>query len=124
MSQYRPDINELLSTVRQYVKDLSAKLQGGDKYEALVASYLLSICEHELKMGPSFNAKETEVLASFLKSENSLEDLQKVLCEGIRAGKHDGDWDELLELTLAQTVNNVSVVRPDHLADMHRSAKA
>lgn len=124
MSQYRPDINELLSTVRQYVKDLSAKLQGGDKYEALVASYLLSICERELKMGPSFNAKETEVLASFLKSENSLEDLQKVLCEGIRAGKHDGDWDELLELTLAQTVNNVSVVRPDHLADMHRSAKA
>jgi hypothetical protein len=124
MSQYRPDINELISTVRVYVKDLSAKLQGGDKYNALVASYLLSICERELKMGPSFNAKEAENLASFLKSENSLEDLQKVLCEGIRAGKHDGDWDELLELILAQTVNNVSVVRPDHLADMHRSAKA
>jgi len=113
----------LLSTVRRYVKGLSSKLQGGDKYDALVASYLLSICERELKMSPSLNTKEAEGLRSFLNSDGSLEDLQKTLCDGIRSGNHDGEWDELLDLILSQTVNNVSVVRPDHLADMHQAAK-
>lgn len=124
MSQYNPDINELLATVRQYVKDLSLQLQGGDKYDALVAAYLLSICERELKMSPTLNAKEVEGLKNFLKSNGSLEDLQKTLCDGIRSGEHDGEWDELLDLVLSHTVSNVSVVRPDHLADMHRSTKA
>jgi hypothetical protein len=123
MSQYLPESTELLTTVQQYLKGLSSKLMGGDKYDALVASYLISICERELKMGSSFNMKEKEVLVNFLKSDDSLEGLQKTLCEGVREGNHDGTWDELLELILSQTVNNVSVVRPDHLAEMHRPSK-
>ena len=123
MTQYLPDINDLLKSVQQYVRTLSTKLQGGDKYDALVAAYLLGICERELRVGPSFNEEEKEDLTNFLKSEGSAEDLHKVLCDRIREGKLDGDWDELLELVLDQTVSNVSVVRPDHLAEMHRPSK-
>ncbi len=121
MSQYLPDVQELLKTVQQYVRDMGAKLKGGDKYDALVAAYLLGICERELRLGPDFNQNEKDGLADFLKSTGSVEELQKRLCEGIRAGNHDENWDELLDLVLAQTVNNVAVVRPDHLSEIHRS---
>ncbi len=120
MSQYLPDVHELLKTVQQYVREMGAKLKGGDKYDALVAAYLLGICERELRLGPDFNQNEKNGLADFLKTGGSVEELQKRLCEGIRAGKHDEDWDELLDLVLAQTVNNVAVVRPDHLSEIHR----
>ncbi len=123
MSQYLPDVHELLKTVQQHVREMGAKLKGGDKYDALVAAYLLGICERELRLGPAFNQAGKNGLADFLKSDRSVEELQKHLCEGIRAGKHDEDWDELLDLILTQTVNSVAVVRPDHLVEADRPAK-
>ncbi len=123
MSQYLPDVPELLKTVQGYIRELAAKSKGGDKYDALVAAYLLGICERELKNGPTIDAKEKEQLAKFLKSESSLEDLHKAICAGIRNGDLDGQWDELLDMLLTQTVANVSVVRPDHLDDMHQPGK-
>ncbi|MEQ9448985.1 MAG: DUF6285 domain-containing protein [Rhodospirillaceae bacterium] len=123
MSQYLPDINDLLKTVQQYIKEMSGKLEGGDKYDALVASYLLSICERQLRLGSEFDARQSQDLANFLKSKGDPKDLYQSLCRGIREGKHDENWDELLNLLLAQTANDVAVVRPDHLADIHHPEK-
>ena len=123
MSQYLPDVSELLKTVQLYVGEIGAKLKGGDKYNALVAAYLLGICERELRLGPSYDEKEKNQLTHFLKSNGSAKELHKILCERIREGKYDENWNELLELVLAQTVNSVAVVRPDHLDEDHRSVE-
>ena len=45
------------------------------------------------------------------------------LCANIRAGKYDGDWDRVLNMVLEQTIDKVNVVKPRHLAPMHRDAE-
>lgn len=122
MSQFRPDINNILLTVQKFINDTAPKLQGEAKYHAIVASYLLGICERELRLSPGYNTKETAQLADFVRTSGPLEELQKSLAKGIRSGAYDAQWDALLDMLLLQTVDNVAVVRPDHLAPMHRAA--
>jgi hypothetical protein len=123
VSQYRPDINNILLTVQKFINDTTPKLTGETKYHAIVASYLLGIAERELRLAPGFDKQEAGKLSDFLKSSGSLEDLHKTLAKGVRSGAYDKDWDALLDLVLAQTISDVSVVRPDHMAPQHRPAK-
>jgi hypothetical protein len=120
VSQYRPDINNILLTVQKFINETTSKLQGETKYHAIVASYLLGIAERELRLAPGFDKQEVAKLSDILKASGSLEDLHKTLAKGIRSGTLDKDWDALLDAVLAQTIRDVSVVRPDHLAPQHR----
>src|SRR5258707_14326484 len=122
MSQDRPSINDILLTVQKFLDDTGPKLQGEAKYHAQVSSYLLGICERELRLAGDFDRKEAAALQAFLKSDASLPAATEALCKNIRAGKYDGNWDALLDLVLAQTIDKVKVVRPGHLAPMHRDA--
>ena len=49
--------------------------------------------------------------------------MTEALCANIRAGKYDDKWDEVLNLVLAETIDKVKVVKPGHLAPMHRDAQ-
>lgn len=120
MSQDRPSITDILLTVQKFLDDTGPKLDGEAKYHAQVSSYLLGICERELRLGAGFDRDERDRLASFVGREGSLADLTATLCADIRAGRHDGNWDEVLGLVLSQTVDKVKIVRPNHLAPMHR----
>jgi hypothetical protein len=120
MSQDRPSINDILLTVKQFLDNLGPKLEGESKYHAQVSSYLLGICERELRLAVGFDADERGHLSAFLGSDGSLGELTATLCENIRSGKYDARWDEVLDLVLAQTIDKVKIVRPGHLAPMHR----
>jgi hypothetical protein len=122
MSQDRPSINDLLLTVQKFLDDTGPTLSGEAKYHAQVSSYLLGICERELRLAGDFGRREAAALQAFLKSDALLPEMTETLCQNIRAGKFDGNWDALLELVLAQTIDKVKVVRPGHLAPMHRDA--
>jgi hypothetical protein len=115
VSQDRPVATELLRTVREFVDSMRPKLAGEDQYHAIVASYLLSIVERELRLASGFDQREHRELANLTGSEEPLPELHRVLCEGIRAGRFDDRFDELLALVLEQTANKMRVVRPDHL---------
>jgi hypothetical protein len=121
MSQDRPSINDLLLTVQKFLDDNGPKLEGEAKYHAQVSSYLLGICERELRLSGSIDEKERAHLAKFLKSDGSLADMTVALSAAIRAGRHDDRWDETLALVLEETIDKVRVVRPGHLAPMHRT---
>ena len=123
MSQDRPSINDILLTVQKFLDDTGPKLDGEAKYHAQVSSYLLGICERELRLGPPTDAKEKERLKSFLGKDGSLVELTADLCAGIRAGKYDSRWNEVLDLVLAETVDKVKIVRPGNLAPEHRDQK-
>ncbi len=122
MSQDRPSINDLLLTVQKFLDDTGPTLTGEAKYHAQVSSYLLGICERELRLAGDFDRKEAAALQAFLKSDAPLPEATEMLCRNIRAGQYDGNWDALLDLVLAQTIDKVKVVRPGHLAPMHRDA--
>ncbi len=120
MSQDRPSINDLLLTVQKFLDDTGPTLSGEAKYHAQVSSYLLGICERELRLAGDFDRKEAGALQAFLKSDAPLSEATEMLCKNIRAGQYDGNWDALLDLVLTQTIDKVKVVRPGHLAPMHR----
>lgn len=120
MSQDRPSINDILLTVKKFLDDTGPKLEGEAKYHAQVSSYLLSICERELRLAGDFDRKEAAQLSAFLGAEAPLAAMTAEFCANIRAGKYDGNWDETLQLVLQQTIDKVKVVKPGHLAPMHR----
>jgi hypothetical protein len=122
MSQDRPSINDLLLTVQKFLDDTGPTLSGEAKYHAQVSSYLLGICERELRLAGDYDRKEAAALSAFLKSQAPLPVLTEALCTKIRAGACDAQWDEVLNLVLTQTIDKVKVVRPGHLAPMHRDA--
>ena len=123
MSQDRPSINDILLTVQKFLDDTGPKLEGEAKYHAQVSSYLLGICERELRLGADFDRTEAAQLSQFLGSKAPLGEMTAEFCANIRAGKYDKNWDETLALILAQTVDKVKVVKPRHLAPMHRDAQ-
>ena len=123
MSQDRPSINDILLTVQKFLDDTGPKLEGEAKYHAQVSSYLLGICERELRLAGDFDRKEAAELTAFLGKSASLPDMTAEFCRNIRAGEYDGEWDKVLDLVLGQTIDKVKVVRPGHLAPMHRDAQ-
>jgi hypothetical protein len=123
MSQDRPSINDILLTVQKFLDDAGPKLEGEAKYHAQVSSYLLGICERELRLAGDFDREEAAALTAFLGHSGSLPDMTAEFCRNIRAGKYDGDWDRVLSMVLKQTIDKVKVVRPGHLAPMHRDAE-
>jgi hypothetical protein len=123
MSQDRPSINDILLTVQKFLDDTGPKLTGEAKYHAQVSSYLLGICERELRLAGDFDHREAAQLSAFLSSDAPLPAMTEALCANIRAGKYDGKWDEVLNLVLAETIDKVKVVKPGHLAPMHRDAQ-
>ncbi len=122
MSQDRPSLDDILATVREFLDRVSVKLSGEERYHAQVASYLLAMAEREAKSGAVLDTEEHRRMASFLGREASLDELDQLLCDRIRSGACDASWDATLALVLQQTVDKVRIVRPDHLAAMHRAA--
>ena len=105
MSQDRPSINEILLTVKQFLDDLGPKLERESKCHVRVSSYLLGICEGELRLAVGFNADKQGHLSAFSGADGSVDDLTAKLCANIRAGTYGERWDEVLDLVLGQTID-------------------
>jgi len=102
------DAAEILRTVKEFVQQLSAGLEPKAKYDAQVAIYLLDIVTREL----ADRGREMQIGMDRAAIEK--------LCEDIRAGRHDADWDRTLDGVLSDTIRRVKIVRPDHLSREHR----
>jgi hypothetical protein len=120
MSQDRPSTNDILLTVQKFLDDTGPSLSGEAKYHAQVSSYLLGICERELRLAGDFDRKEAAQLSELLDSNLPLDTMTAEFCANIRAGQYDQNWDRTLNLILEQTIDKVKVVKPRHLDTMHR----
>ena len=122
MSQDHPSIGELLRTVREFIDDITPKLDGQDRYHALCASYLVAIVERELVDGGGLDRDEAAALQAFNGAQSALPAAYAELASDIRNGQYDQRWDELMALLMQHVVNKVSVSKPDYLHAMHRAA--
>lgn len=120
MSQDRPSINDILLTVQKFLDDTGPKLEGEAKYHAQVSSYLLGICERELRLAGDFDRQEAAQLSAFLDSQAPLDVMTAQFCANIRAGQYDDRWEQTLDLILGHTIDKVRIVKPRHLDPMHR----
>lgn len=111
MRQDRPEIDNLLHSIQQFVESIVPRLDAEDRYRAQVSAYLLGICRRELAAGEaSTDTAEPDALADF--------------CRDIRAGRYDQRWDAALDRAMEQVVDKVKVVRPEYLAPDHREPGA
>ncbi len=121
MSQDHPPLGELLRTVREFIDDITPKLDGQDRYHGLCAAYLVSIVERELTQGGALDRDEAATLIAFNGTSSALPDAYAELAGQIRRGQHDQRWDKLMALIIQHVVNKVSVSKPDYLHAMHRA---
>ena len=116
MSQYRPSIDELLTTVQDFLDDLSSQLAGEARYKAKVASFLLAVCAREIGAGPSHDEADRAAWADLLgTSQGDALQLKQELCAKIRRGDFDDSFDRVLDVMLARTRADARIVRPDHV---------
>jgi hypothetical protein len=100
-ASYRPSSADLLRTVADFLAHISPKLDGGDRYSALVCSHILAMLQRELTTPPLPPLDEAALAAA------------------IRRGDHDGDA-ACAETILRRTVARVRVVKPEHLGEAQK----
>lgn len=66
MAQYRPELNDLLRTVRAFLEEVGPRLGDGDRYQARVAAFLLGVAERELASAEVADRSFEARLAAFL----------------------------------------------------------
>jgi hypothetical protein len=101
-THYRPTTADLVHTVADFLTEIGAKLDSGDRYTALVCTHILAMVEREF-LGPSLEPLDEAGLAA-----------------AVRAGAHDETWNATLDTILQRTITRVALVKPDHLAAKHR----
>lgn len=102
--QDRPDLDDLLATVADFLGEARARLDGEARYHAIVCAHLVGICRRELEArgvtAPDAGARRR-------------------WCDAARAGVWDDRLDDAVALALDDVIAKVAVVSPDHLAPDH-----
>ena len=117
-----PSLPELINTVREYIDDLTPRLQGMDRYHALCSLQLLEVVQRELH---EWTPRETpddarlRVLGD-LGHEVPRDELTARLSAQIHAGKFDQRMAELERAMLEHVMAKVRVTKPGLLAAEHR----
>jgi hypothetical protein len=114
MHRDAPELPEILRTVREFIEEITGRLNGQDRYHAMCANYLLAVAERELAQGPAVDAAEQAAFAH-------LPGNKAALAAQIRSGEFDAQWDELFPLMLNHVINKVRISKPEHLHPMHRA---
>ena len=114
-----PRVDELLSSVRDFLRDdlrgdSHGSLEGRNSFLALVASNSLDIVQRELTLGPRHLAAEKTRLRALFASEGSLESLRQRLCDGLRDGSIDLDLLGLKEHLRTTAANQVAIDQPKY----------
>jgi hypothetical protein len=121
VSQDKPDIKEILVTVKQLLESIANKSKGGDRYDALCGAFLLGVVDRELDFGERQDESQRVELQALLARKGSLSDLYQQFCQQVRRGELDEQWPATFDFAFKQVIDKVSVTNPDYLAAMHRS---
>ncbi len=117
-----PSLPELVITVREYIDDLTPRLQGMDRYHALCAVQLLEVVSRELQEWTPRETADDERLRALGKfaAEVPRDELTARLSSQIHAGEFDHRMAELEHAMLEHVIAKVRVTKPAYLAPEHR----
>ena len=118
--QDRPSLRNILDTVRAFIERGTDTSAAQLRFRAQVSSFLLGVAEREMALGPEIDRVAREALAAFLGDVASLDEMIDKFCREARAGAYDDCFDAALDLVLALTIAKLRIVKPDHLAPLHR----
>jgi hypothetical protein len=122
MSPQQPSISDLLLAVKEFLESLPKDIDKPLRFQALSSAYVLGVCRRELELGGRFSEIERDIYRKSLNTPISPELLKSHLCDQIRQGEFDKQFDTLTRDLLEIAVNDVRIVKPEHLAAEHRQA--
>lgn len=123
MTQDRPDILEILATVAEFARGVASNSEGGERYDALCAAFLLEVARRELIKGDAPALRQRGRLAALTGVPALAGNPYANFCKLVRAGRLDSEWTQVFDFALAQVIDKVAVTNPDYLAPMHREQK-
>lgn len=104
MSGDRPDARELVEAVAAWLGDeLVPALEGGARFQALVAVQALGIAARELEHGPELARRDGAALG----------DLGELAAD-LRAGRHDDDLPRLAAALREHVGRKLTLARPGY----------
>jgi len=115
--QDRPDNRELLECVEDFLRDdLLPELEGGRSYQLRVALNLLGILKRQLLHADEQHLTESNRLGKLVAhgEGDTLESLNKRLCDAIGSGEMDESFETVLAALKAITADKLAVVRPGY----------
>lgn len=117
-----PSLPEMITTVREYIDDLTPRLSGMDRYHALCSLQLLDVVQRELKEWQALETADDARLRALagLDADVPRDELTARLSAQIHAGKFDARMPELEAAMLAHVIAKVRVSKPGYLAAEHR----
>ena len=121
MSQDKPDIKEILVTVKQLLENIAKQAKGGERYDALCGAFLIGVVDRELDFGERQDENQSTELQQLLGREGTLSDLYQQFCQQVRGGELDEQWPAAFDFAFKQVIDKVAVTNPEYLAPMHRA---
>ncbi|MGK2913125.1 MAG: DUF6285 domain-containing protein [Porticoccaceae bacterium] len=113
-------MQDILGTVAEFARGVAARSEGGERYDALCAAFLLDVVRRELIAGDGPERRQREQLGT-LTGTPAGGHLYADFCARVRSGSLDADWEKAFDFALAQVIDKVAVTNPDYLEPMHRA---
>ena len=116
MAQDNPNVIELVQTVREFIGEITTKLEGQDRYHALCSAFLLEIAERELSA--EWRALETpddRRLKALLGDEVATDEILSAMSRAIREGRFKARESELFDTLLQHVEAKIAVTKPSYV---------
>lgn len=116
MPEPRPDLLQLMATMRESLQALSQHVSEAGQFELRVLIRALDIVRREVEVGPVARALEQDTLRSLLgvtDTHSDLATLSQQLCARLRAGALQPDDPELLSQLRACVLARLAIDNPD-----------
>jgi hypothetical protein len=113
--QDQPTAIELVDIVAEFIRvHAMPQLTGHAAFHALVAANALDIVKRELTIAPQATAEEAERLKSLLGHEDTLEEMNRELCQRIETGQLTLETPGLADHLWAITLTKLAIDQPKY----------
>ena len=110
-----PRTEELVEAVARWIDSVRPGLDPRNAFLARVAVNVLGVVGRELTQGPGAEAAALERLSALLGHGGSFEDLNRELCEALKAGEMDAETPGLLAALKANALDQVAIDQPSYM---------
>jgi len=113
MSGDRPDARELVEAVAAWLAaELAPSLEGGPRFQAMVAAQSLAIAAREIDLGADHAAADREAFAPLVGDDT--DDPRRALAAALRAGEHDDRLADLVPILRDHVRRKLALARPGY----------
>lgn len=115
MSGDRPDARELIEAVTAWLGgELIPGLEGGARFEAMVAAHGLMIAARELELAEQHAALDAAAFAPLVPDADPGDEIDRALAGAIAAGTYDDDLAALTAVLREHVRRKLAIARPGY----------